>query len=305
MNRRNHLSRRLGYEPLENRLLMAGNVTVSVSGGDLVVSGDNSGNQIQIVQAMQNGQPVAGRFYVSGQNNTRINGQTTGQYFSNVTDDFTINLRGGNDTVTLGNGVWTFVAPDDVDIDTGTGAEADIVHLNRILVLDDISIKTGGGKDMVTVKAQLGSFSNQDGTDHNLSIETGDETDTVYVTETLLPGDLSINTGSDNIGDRVDLVLTDVGDDISINTGGGDDVVNLTDVWAMDDVQIYTSSGRDTVKISASDSDELFTDLGSGIDRLELTNTRGRRADLRGGSDADTLLASGNTFSESYQTNSF
>src|SRR5205807_3066555 len=47
MSRRNAaFSHRLGLESLEGRQMMAGNVLVSVSGGDLVVTGDNAGNVV-------------------------------------------------------------------------------------------------------------------------------------------------------------------------------------------------------------------------------------------------------------------
>ena len=299
------MSRRLGLESLENRLLLAGNVTVQVSGGDLVVNGDSQDNRIQIVQVMQNGQPVAGKFYVTGQNGTKINGQTAGREFSNVTDDMTIKLKGGHDRVTLGSGtsIIDFVVPDDLDIDMGEGT--DKVTLDKILVLDDVSIKTSGGLDFVWINATLGSFSNQDGADHNLSIETGDAGDIVYLWDTVVPGDLSIEAGNDNSHDTLILYNTQAGDDITINTGSGDDEVVLSLVGALDDLRINTAGGRDTVEIDQCNVDDLFADLGSGIDSLNLRTTVGRKADLKGGSDADTLTASGNNFSESYQMSSF
>src|SRR5437762_3371716 len=94
-------SRPLALESLEDRQMMTGNVLVSVSGGDLVVTGDSGANELRIIQSLQNGAPIAGRFFITGQNGTTINGQATGQFFQNVTDDLRINLNGGNDRLTL------------------------------------------------------------------------------------------------------------------------------------------------------------------------------------------------------------
>src|SRR5262245_41175627 len=99
MSRRSATAR-LSLETLEDRHMMAGNVTVNLSSGDLVVTGDGLGNDIVITQTVLNGAPVPGRFRIEGLNNTRINGQAV-RIFENVTDDMVINLNGGDDRVRL------------------------------------------------------------------------------------------------------------------------------------------------------------------------------------------------------------
>ena len=59
--------RGFGLEQLEGRDLMAGNVNVAVVNDDLVITGDNNGNQIIVHQS-------AGRLVVEGVN-TKINGK--------------------------------------------------------------------------------------------------------------------------------------------------------------------------------------------------------------------------------------
>ena len=46
--------RTLRFQQLEDRMLMAGNVTAAVKNGALNLTGDNSANQIQITQAGPN-----------------------------------------------------------------------------------------------------------------------------------------------------------------------------------------------------------------------------------------------------------
>src|SRR5947207_459068 len=110
-------SRRLGMESLEGRQMMAGNVMASVNtSGDLVVTGDDNDNNIQISPVMQNGTAVAGKFYIAPLSGTTLNGQPSGQYFDHVTHDMNIDLRGGGDRLTLGSGGLdgNFVVPNDL-----------------------------------------------------------------------------------------------------------------------------------------------------------------------------------------------
>src|SRR5262245_36385561 len=112
MSRRNNLSHRLGFESLEGRQLMAVVASVNIE-GDLVVTGDGQADQVAIVQVVQNGVPVAGRYFVAPQNGTLLNGQAAGRFFNNVIDDIRVNLGGNNDRLTLGNGNnGQFIVPD-------------------------------------------------------------------------------------------------------------------------------------------------------------------------------------------------
>ena len=80
----------LGVETLENRQMMAGDVSANVTGGgDLVLSGDNSDNQLVVVST-----GIAGEYELRGLNNTTINGQQS-VTVNGVDDDMRINLRGG------------------------------------------------------------------------------------------------------------------------------------------------------------------------------------------------------------------
>ncbi|MCU0713951.1 MAG: hypothetical protein MUC43_17975, partial [Pirellula sp.] len=59
---------RLGFESLERRALMAGDVFVAIEGELLRVEGDNLANQVTLAQTS------TGDLVVSGQNGTTING---------------------------------------------------------------------------------------------------------------------------------------------------------------------------------------------------------------------------------------
>jgi hypothetical protein len=303
MSRRNSFaSRRLGLESLESRQLLAGNVFVTVDGGDLIVTGDARANEIQILQALQNGEPIPGQYVITGLNNTTINNQPADR-FTDVTDDFIIKLNGGNDILAMGNGTTAdFVIPDDLEIDTAEGN--DVLRLDRIDVGDDATINTGNGADSLSMALRVG-FLPRDNGDNSLFINTGARSDNVLLRNTFVRADLSINTGPDQYADTVDMLMMNIGDDTTLNTGGGDDTVRMSDVGVNDDFILLTGAGSDRVTMNRCEVDEFFADLGAGRDRLELRDTFGRRATLNGGADGDGLLRVNSPFNQFFQANSF
>ncbi len=76
---RMRLARRLFVEGLECRRLLAGDVTVTRSGADLVVTGDNLSNTISIESDGNGGVRVNGFNDAMGQA-TRINGTPNGSF---------------------------------------------------------------------------------------------------------------------------------------------------------------------------------------------------------------------------------
>ena len=285
--------------------MMTGNVLVSVSSGNLVVSGDSGANELRVIQSLQNGAPIAGRFFITGQNGTTINGQTTGQFFQNVTGDLQINLNGGNDRLTLGDGISNsrFIVPRDLQVGMGDGN--DVVNLNRISVRDDATIFTGAGGDSVTVRGSIGALAGVDNGQNNLTIDTGDRADNVWLENVFVRHNLNVNTGIDGFTDAVDIHFANIGNDTDVRTGGGSDLVSISDDNFVDDLTIDTGAGFDSVFIDRCHVDELFVNLGGEDDGLSLRTTSGRRASLNGGFGADTLNQSGNAFSEFFSANSF
>ena len=279
-------------------------VLVSVVDGDLLVTGNGQADQVAIVQSVEDGQPVAGRYFVGGQNGTTINGQTTGQFFQNVTRDIVVNLNGNNDRLTVGNGIdGDFIAPRDLQIDTGAGA--DVVNINRVTVRDDLGIITGNGSDSVSVRATIGAFPGVDSGFNALFINTGEQSDRVLVQNTSVRSGLTIATGNDTFGDIVDILFANVGDDASITTGGGSDTVRFLDVGFDENLAINSGDGIDTVRLNRVSVDELFANLGMGGDRLEFerqlwTPRYPQRANRR-----DTLTRINTPFTEFFQANSF
>jgi hypothetical protein len=277
---------------------MAGNVFVNVIQGDLVVTGDGEANELRIIQALQNGSPIAGRYFITGQNNTAIIG-TSGGFVQGVTDDIRIYLYGNNDRLTLGNGVSTsdFIVPDDLEIDMGDGNN--VVTIDKISVRDDATIVTGAGSDSVSVKAVIGGLAGIDGGANDLNINTGNRSDNVLLQNTFVRRNVTVDTrGTDNFSDVVDMLMMNIGNDTIISTGGGGDLVRLADVGFNDDVSLDTGEGNDTVTITRCQFNDLIVLLFGGSDQLTMTYSSGQRASLNGGNDSDTIRLGGYSFTQ-------
>src|SRR5262245_61665314 len=94
MQRRNssNSGRRLRFESLEDRTLMAGNVTAAVVNGTLQITGDKSANVIQIQQGTGNGIRLVGI-------GTTINGSSLAVNFAGASN-IDLDMLAGNDSVT-------------------------------------------------------------------------------------------------------------------------------------------------------------------------------------------------------------
>jgi hypothetical protein len=87
------------FEPLEPRQLLAGNVTVELIDGDLIVTGDGLDNRIGVYGPAGNLSMVEGENDGQG-NATSINGVPNGRFnLDELIGDVIIRMADGNDTV--------------------------------------------------------------------------------------------------------------------------------------------------------------------------------------------------------------
>jgi Planctomycete extracellular len=218
--------RRCRFESLEDRQMMAGDVTAQLVHGNLVVKGDNFDNAITITAGVN---PF--EFVVTGvpDNNglaTTVNGTSTPVTIPGVTKGLKLNMHRGNDNVTL-TGV-TFQG----SVTLKGGAGADDIELNNATINHNLKIKSGNGPDTVTLtdvtvasntKIQTGGAHDEltiTGSDFGkLKVSLGKTDDTLAIsgttvtTNTSLNGNGGINTFATNLsnffGDLVDRNLTD------------------------------------------------------------------------------------------------
>ncbi|MFM9964685.1 MAG: hypothetical protein ACKV2Q_26060 [Planctomycetaceae bacterium] len=244
-------------QSLEPRTLPAGTVTAVVSGGKITLTGDQNANHITIAAT---GTGIT----LTGTDGTLIRkGARTGTEFTvnspNVTLDVTINLRGGNDELT---------------VNVGT---ADLV-IGRNLKID-----AGAGDDTITVPDDTGSIT-INGT-FTVDLGTGADTLTTTTPITVL-GNVKITGSSGN--DTVDLTRFEAAQHLTIETGSGDDAVVLRDSRVAGNVNVALSAGDDDL-----DTDNLM--VGLDLDRDD--RTVGGAAIFDGGSGSDELNLVDSVFS--------
>lgn len=282
----NRKPRKLGQalEALENRRLMAGDVDVAYSGGDLYITGDSADNRVLVEE-------VDGMIRVTGQYRngyTTLNNGTTSQYqiHKSWVDDIRIDMNGGSDWVQANNLNLNKYSHSDLVIDTD-GGEGERVGVYNSYVRRHLDIDTDGGADDVIV-----SYTDVGG-DINVNTGSGrDEVDLYYATA---GDDLIIDSGS--YMDDVAVQHSWAGDDLFVRLGGGNDILWVNGGQA-EDVTVLAEANHDRVTIQNHITfDDMVIDMGSGDDDLYLySNWVGGSKAFKGGSGSDDLAGSGNNF---------
>src|SRR4051812_47187031 len=128
MKKRSHGSgfgfsrRTMVVEQLEGRSMLAGNIAVSVAGGNLIITGDNRDNAVLVQQGDNPGEYLitgfdfadsgvvgfqAGPTTITGSGTVEVPdlGGTSARLVRNVTGNIIINMNKGNDAVGVGNSI--------------------------------------------------------------------------------------------------------------------------------------------------------------------------------------------------------
>ena len=258
-------SRKLFVESLENRALLAGNVMVSVSGGDLIIRGDGSGNGVSVEQ-LDNGRYFVTGFSTSNNVNTTINGQANGRIVSGVTDDIDVSLGDGYDIFVMSNSAFRRQQLANQLSNNSAGAvpaspeaASSNVHAVTTRVQGNLLIGMGNGNDGVGFGARVGSRNGH-----------GD----------VIKGSIIANVGSDDTVNGNDRVISDYSE-------------------AFDDMQFITGRGNDSVRVDhARVGDFLFADLGEGNDTFTSNEARGFHSQVYGRAGNDRIDVTNYFFEE-------
>ncbi|MCC6511378.1 MAG: hypothetical protein IT423_19925 [Pirellulaceae bacterium] len=319
---RTHIARRLFVEGLENRRLLAGDVTVSRSGADLFVTGDGLSNTISIESDGNGGVRVNG-FSDALAQPTSINGTPNGSFESaNFSGSVFVVMNGGDDEVRL-----TRLQVQAASINLGEGNDDLVVGLQaanetrfgdsvpvRLSVAQNLNIFGGGGDDDIRLQSVYVAGSSV--------IDSGADNDSI----TLLPGvsgpTLADTAGRINVNgtltivpgngaDQVTAQAVITGNNLVIDDAGGPLQANLTSFFAKGSafiyaspqndqiiikdgraaalMQIITEGGDDHVALHDTYAGNLNINMGDGNDRLSLSNTRTPRADIQLGIGTDRM----------------
>jgi hypothetical protein len=310
------MRRRLWAEHLEQRAMLAGNVTASVSGTTLFVRGNGEDNQVGIVQLDSSTYAVVG---VVG---TSVNGEVDGIF---VTDravrNINVDLGGGDDLLGIGNEPQAIVdtqldfsfdftaALGDPDaVAAAIQAELDAVGAPLTFALPgNISIRLGDGIDAAAVIGDIGGSINANlgnGTNNGFSLDSlssvggslivtgGGGEDEVVVQNSEIGGSAIINTG--NAADLITINDTDVRLSLIINSGAGDDDIHVDDNTGGDGVLvggavvINSGTGHDHVQFSG-EARSLTIITGNGSDGVDIFDSLLGTLVVNTGNDADAI----------------
>lgn len=268
-------TRKLMFQNLESRSMMAGDVTAAVVGGDLVLTGDNQDNAIVVKQFLGN------QFIVSGQNAdgsaTTINGQANQLFTFN--GDVRVQLNGGDDKVTFDKPQLSIPGfsgseskfPGAIAVDGGDGN--DQLILRDVSIREELLAEMGDGDDLVqATNLDTGLLDgNANNFSGNITLLMGEDEDTVNLNQVDIDGFLALDMGAEDNDDESVLLQNIIASQaVVVQTGGGDDLVTLRNVKSTD-VAFATDDGEDVVNLEFITADEIFADLGDGDDIL---NTR-------------------------------
>jgi len=283
---------RLGFEALERRAMLAGDVDVVIDGGDLVITGDDNDNHVIIEGGL------LGAVTITGADGTTINGSATPLVIPGGFDSIVADLKAGDDTLEINN-------VDVIDLIITMDEGADVVRLGAYAAYAVGAVTSASG--FITV-------------DGLLDIDTGRGADLVEIVRVFGFADWDINLGdsdgrNNNSDDRtendffVDLddqlyIFIGSGEIIDINGGTGDDLVNINYLNSngehadplVSTLIVDGVDGNDVISINGSAfQDNVLLLGGNGFDTVAVDFSRhdaGLNAliEIDAGADDDFIL---------------
>lgn len=221
MARQRRKFRSCSFESLEDRRLLAGDVSASIVQGDLVIEGDSQDNGISITAGATPGTVVVTGINVGG-SATNLNGTANGSVtLSGFTDDLKIKMKGGNDAVTITG----LTVPDDADIDGGDGN--DTFTLSNVTINDSLDMDLDKDDDTATLTNVTVS--------DEAEIEGSRGADNVTITNSIFD-ELEVEIGRDN--DNLNISGTTVHDETELDGGKGTNILRTGSGNSLGDVDI-------------------------------------------------------------------
>ncbi len=245
-----------GFEGLEDRLLLAGNITSVLAAGVLTLTGDAVANEVELAVGT-NGQMVA-----KGLSGTTINGLETVNF--GVINTLTVLGGMGDDKITLNQTGSTITH--DVTINGGDGN--DTISVTGKFGADLI-VLGGIGNDTLRVTNTLLSSAVAD-----INMDSGDGNDTVTISASKVGRDVIVQTGLGN--DTVTATGLTIASTLSLQDTGGTNSLRVTDSTAQNGVLLVLGVDNDTVTMTnvTSTLGKVEIDLGAGNNVLSISQTK-------------------------------
>jgi hypothetical protein len=304
-------SSRLSFEHLEPKQMLAGDVTVSVVEGNLIIQGDELGNQIAITAGEQPGQYV-----VQGLEGTMMHLVTSIDPLptsriavEGVRHNVRIGMGAGDDSVMIHDAGFRG------NVGIGTNGGNDVV---RIGVRPELPTPTPAAarvqpSNVLTVELPRPSVAIRG----NLTIVTGEQDDWVQIPRAAVAGRLHVSTGVGNdrvnLGPRMDepglaIVAADtisvmpsvaISGGITADLGTGTDGFVARGVRSPLGISVLGGEGRDEIVLQHVHAGlRLSVDAGPGevTDFVGLTRVEAQTALVRTGAGNDAVRVSDSAF---------
>jgi hypothetical protein len=279
MKGRTLLARRCRLEVLEDRRLMAGDVSARIDHGNLIVRGDNADNGIQILGGLAPGEVRVLGTQVFGID-TRVNGVVGAAVtLTGFNGRIDIALDGGSDNVRIESFTSRGIT---ADLGRGTSNRFELYNHT---VTGDLSVKSLEGNDQVIM--------NGDVVNGSLSFDLGDGSNNVNSTGGSVGRDAKYRAGRG--ADSFTIASMFVGGAITANLGDGQNnffCINLQS----DRVDYRGGKNADSVYFEVGDFNWVTVDVGQGDNKVDLHGPRlSRDLYVKCGSGNDTVLGDENT----------
>lgn len=248
-SRRSIFGPRWALERLEERTLLSGNVTVSVtSAGNMNVVGDSKGNEILIQSTSTGALQVS-----SLDGTTTINGSSSPFTSSAVTGNVAVFMKQGADVVDVGSTGMLTTLPKNLFIDTGSGS--DTVAIENASIGGSVAIFGGAGSDTFTV----GSSSSEaavsiggslyivggSGSGNTIAVFDANITDNLMIFSSGADDQIQVgfDAGLGIIGETAPAHVS-VGGNLDIRTPNGDHCYSQGGIFGRDDLgALFTAFG--------------------------------------------------------------
>lgn len=312
MSLRRSTVRKLAFEALPPREMLAGDVTVAVQGQMLVITGDDQANGVVLTY------DVASRSFQvhgadAGGSPTTINGQDTSQpgnvpSFSNVKNVY-VGLGGGDDSFQTGSAEATdVVIAKWLSIEMGEGDDHVVLGqagneaggaspvATRLVVGTGLKVDLGDGND------QLDLANTRVGQRLQILADEGDDrihfptefTPTGQSTPQLFPvqvrDNVFISLGSGE--DVLDMRNVSIRRNLLIQDGAGSADITLHNVQASKRIDIHTAGQPDEVTLNWVRAKQLAMNTNSGLDQVSLAHGRFTTLNIKLGNGHDQLTLS-------------
>ena len=305
---------RLRGERLEDKAMLAGDVTVEVVEGNLSIVGDELGNQIVLRAGDEPGQWIVRGMPDAAGVPTTVNGQSDPLVVEGVEDHIRINLGAGddrlvvregrvpgvlainlgegNDHLQLGQREDSTPTPEEsasVSVhDSEDESEDDDPATRPVLsVGDGLLVRGGAGDDEIHLASvQVGGFTRVYAGLGNDIVRLGqpDVAPAASSENAAAITDDGANTGEDSAPAQVR-----VRGNMAIHLGEGNDRLGLWHTRAGHGLQVHGGLGDDQIGLHALHTPFLAVDAGEGSDNVQLSEVAARLAGVITGAGADEV----------------